>query len=108
MPQRLAHQQVRSLRSRRQRFGDWRLSNGCGGSGNHGVRFVLDGLLCGGLHFVLSNVGGAIAALAERRLLANAITEEVELGPVRYAVADHFNLLDAWAVHLEGSLNANA
>src|ERR1035437_6002243 len=48
------------------------------------------------------------AALAERRGLADALAQEVQLGAAGNAVAHHFDLLDARAIDLEGALDADA
>src|SRR5215218_8142655 len=47
------------------------------------------------------------AALAKCRGLADALAEEVELRPSHLAVADDLDLLDAGAVDLERSLDAD-
>ena len=48
------------------------------------------------------------AALAQRCGLADSLAEEVQLSAASLAVAHDFDLLDARAVHLEGSLDADA
>src|SRR5262245_12639621 len=47
-------------------------------------------------------------ALAERRGLADALPQEVQLGPADLAVADDLDLLDPRAVDLERPLHADA
>src|SRR5438552_7542580 len=48
------------------------------------------------------------APLAEGRGLADAVAQEVQLGSTDLAVADDLDLLDPWAVDLEGPLDADA
>src|SRR3990170_309040 len=52
--------------------------------------------------------GSAGPALAEGGGLADALAQEVELGPAGHAVADDLDLLDARRVDLEGALDADA